>query len=1015
MSPILMKLKLLVFALVVLAVGNAYGQDKMVSGTVTAENGEELPGVTIIVKGTQTGTISDVNGKFTIETSPGNTLVFSYVGTQPVEMQVGNQTVIDVMMKDDVEQLTELVVVGYGAQKRDAVTGAISEVDADQITEVPVLTTDQALQGRAAGVTVLNNGSPGSDPVVRIRGLATTGSNSPLVVVDGVIVQGLGDVNPNDVASVSVLKDASTTAIFGALGSNGVIMITTKGGSNDKTKISVESYAGIQRATSRFDLMNREQYLQYAENWGAATGRIDDPQFAELINNDTDWQDEIFRDAGIQSHNVAISGGNENSDFRVSANYINQEGVLLNTGSERYTFRANSNFKLGRLKVGETFATSFFEQQPENLNGGRSAIEHAIKMAPYFDVRNPNNLGGYQGPDNNLDGQDAENPVRVLELPDRENKRTNVLGSLFAEYEIIDGLKLKGQAGLDYWTFNNNSFIPSYQDGVAHSKPFANIDLNSGTHTQTMLFAHLNYIKSFGNHNFDWMILSERIRSLDTRTNTASTNTITNDLPNLTNIDSKISSEEFEYIKYGYLARMNYDYDSRYFVALSLRRDASSRFGPDNRWANFYALAGGWTLSNEDFFPDNNILTNAKLRGSYGTVGNDQIGNYRFASSITSGFYNYIFDSESGLFLAPGSTAGNVAVPDLTWETTTMTNVGLDMAFLDDRLSLSVEYYKNSSEDLLINVLQTPSLGRHNDRAPRNVGAVDVDGFEINLGYNHSDGPFQWSANVNLSTTNNTVQSLGGETLFDGNFENGNILRSIAGESLYHFYGFRVLGIFQSQEEIDNAATQDDKTAPGDLQYADLSGPNGVPDGVINNFDRTIIGNPIPDVIYGISFNASYKNFDFSLLFNGVAGNEIYNTNIWDLEGVQRFFNASPRALDAWTPDNRDTDIPRLNSDAINLQVSDRFVESGDFFRLRNISIGYTLPQTMFDGLFTKFRVYLSGQNLLTFTNYSGLDPEVGTSVVVGNGNPGNSEQYGIDRGNYPLPKMVIGGVQLNF
>jgi len=991
---------------------NAQDVQKVITGTITdTETGDPLVGATVVIVGTNNGAITDPQGRFLLNVSGEDaSLIISYTGYERQEIPVGDQTEFAIALKLEDRVLKEVIIVGYGNQERAKVTGAISNVSSEEINELPVFTADQALQGRAEGVMVMNNGSPGADPVLRIRGLGTTGDNSPLIVVDGVIVQGLGDINPNDIESISVLKDASTTAIFGAQGSNGVVMITTKKGKKGQPTLTFNAYGGVQAVTNRFEVMNREQYLQHAENWGVAQGRIDDPQYADLINNDTDWQDEIFQNGIMQSYNLALAGGGEASTFRIGAGYINQEGVLLNTGSERYTFRANSDYTLGRLKIGQNLSTSIVNRQPENTAGGRSAIEHAIKMPPYLPVFNESNIGGYQGVDNSLDAQDAENPVRVLAHPQRNQNRINLLGNLYAELEIIEGLKFKTQLGLDYWQFKNDDFTPSFY-GEPTAVPFAVIGKGFGTHQQVTAFSQLNYVKTFNkDHNLDVLVLGERNSSVDSRAGASSTNEITDEISNLTNNDALIGSFEFSYLRIGYLGRLNYDYQGKYIFAGSYRRDASSRFGSNNRWAGFYSLAAGWVISSESFFPQDGPISFLKLRASQGTVGNDRIGDYRYSSSINTGSYNTSFvDALSGeTYLGPGTTAGNVASPDLRWETTTMTNVGFDMHFFNGALQVSGEYYRNLSDDLLVNVQLTPSLGGHNGFGPRNVGSVLVDGLEFNIGYNDAFGDFRWSTNLNLSTTQNTVVDLGGEVIQNGNFENVPLLRSTEQLPLNHFFGFVTDGIFQSTEEILTSPLQEN-AQPGDIKFRDISGPDGVPDGIIDDQDKTLIGNPIPDVTLGFSANAEYKNFDFSVLIIGMYGNEIYNTNIWDLEGGRRFFNAGPQALDAWTPTNRDTDIPRITTDPQNLQPSTRFIEDGSFTRLKNIILGYTIPDL--PGNLGKVRFYISGQNLYTLTNYSGLDPEVGSSALVGN----NSSQVGVDRGNYPLPKSFIGGIQLNF
>ncbi|MGL1888137.1 MAG: TonB-dependent receptor [Reichenbachiella sp.] len=991
--------------------------DVTVKGRVTdATDGSGIPGVNILVKGSTNGTVTDLEGNYTIVVDEAETLVFSYIGYLAQEAIISGRSTIDVGLELDIKALEEVVVVGYGTQERATVTGAIATVDAKAITEVPVFTADQALQGRAPGVMVMNTGSPGTDPVIRIRGLGTTGSNNPLIVVDGVIVSGMGDVNPNDIASMTVLKDASTTAIFGAKGSNGVVMIVTKNGTSGETKIQLDSYVGVQQVANTYDVMNKEQYLRHAkDNWGYDIPRITDPAYADLVDNDTNWQDQIFQEGIMQSHNLSVSGGGENSDFRIGAGYISQEGVVINTGVDRFTFRANSNFQLGKFKFGETLSTSLTEKLPESNGGGRTVLEHAIKMPPYFGVYNDENIGGYQGTNKALDIQDAENPVRILALPSNSENRINLLGNMYGELEIIDGLKIKGQVGLDYYNYDNSYFTPSFSgDPVAVNQ--AVIRKSFGTHLQTTTFGTINYAKSFGAHNIDVLLLAENVATQNENGGVTTTNAVTDELQNLTNSVTSSGSFTNEYSRKGYLARANYNYKQKYILAGSYRQDASTRFGSNNRWAPFYSVAAGWVVSEEDFFPSG-IITNLKLRGSHGTVGNDNIGDYLYSSSINSSSYISSFVRADGsVYDSQGATAGNVANPDLKWETTTMNNIGIDLGLLNDQITLSAEYYDNVSNDLLVYVELPSSLGGHNGFGARNVGSVQSNGFEFNLGFNDSEGDFQWSANFNLSTTTSLVQSLGGDNneLTGGSFENSNLLRTVEGESLNHFYGWVTDGIFQSEAQISTSADQSTlggATMPGDIKYKDISGPDGVPDGVVDLNDKVVIGNPIPDMTYGVSLNASYLGFDASLFITGMQGNEIYNTSIWDLEGAPRFFNASPRVLDAWTPENTATDIPRITGDAQNLVSSDRFVEDGSYMRLKNVTLGYSLPNNFMVAGLSKVRFYVSAQNLWTLTDYSGLDPEVGTASTSG----GGTNEVGIDRGNYPVAKSFIGGVQINF
>ncbi|PWJ41906.1 SusC/RagA family TonB-linked outer membrane protein [Sediminitomix flava] len=985
-------------------------QDRVIKGTITdGSDGTFLVGAYVLLKGTSTGTITDFDGEFSISVpQEGGVLVFSSVGYKSQEVEVLGQTEINVTLEVDVQQLEEIVVVGYGTQERAKVTGAVATVGSAEITSVPVYTADQALQGRAPGVMVSNNGSPGNDPIVQIRGVMGTSGNSPLIVVDGIIVQGLGDLNPSDIENMTVLKDAATTAIYGAQGANGVVLVTTKKGKTGEITIDVDGYTGVQSVNQRYNVMNRDEYIQYAGMWeNPASGRLDNPKFMDISKYDTNWQDEIFQTGKIENYNVGLSGGSENATYRISTNYMNQDGVLKNTGIERYMFRANSSYTKNKLNVNQTFSVSYTDKQPEQTSGGRSALEHAIKMPPYLTAYNASNLGGFQGTDVKLDGQDAENPLRVLEHTQISNRRVNMLGTLSAEYEILPGLTAKGQAGMDYFSYKNELFSAAYNDGSALSRDRALIERAYGEHSLLTLIGQMSYIKSFGKHNINAIAVAERIEKKSSNAGMSSFNEITNEIENITNVDLTGGSFETIYGKLGYLGRLNYDYDGRYLFAASYRYDASSRFGTNNRWAGFYSVSAGWNIADEAFFPETDAVSQLKLRGSYGSVGNDNIGDYRYSASIMTGNHNYIFQGNNGLYQTPGSTAGNLPNPNLKWETTFMTNIGIDLGLFEDRFTLSAEYYKNESNDLLINVSQVSSIGGVNSTQAKNAGGAQVSGVEVNLGVKNFDKAFKWSANLNLSTMNNKVNDLGGETLYEGYYENnGSILRSVEGEPLRHFYGYEVAGIFRSWEEIYTSAEQTNNTAPGDIKYRDQNN-----DGVIDENDRVVIGNPTPDLVFGFSLDFSYKNFDLNMFLNGTYGNEIYNTTLWYLEGGQRFFNAEPKMLNAWTPENPDSNVPRLNSSGDNLRTSDRFVEDGSYVRLKNITLGYTIPSQKISKYISRCRLYMSAQNLFTLTNYSGLDPEVGAAAASGN----NPAEMGIDRGNYPTPVTIIGGLQLNF
>ncbi|WP_417885748.1 SusC/RagA family TonB-linked outer membrane protein [Zunongwangia sp.] len=1008
MGKFLFKFNFLVLLLFSWGVCSAQQEEITVSGIVKDNTGP-LPGVNVIVKGTSIGVTTDFDGRYVLENVPSESiLVFSYLSFKTQEIALNSRTEINVTMEPDTQSLDDVIVVGYGTQSRSEVTGAISSIDSDEIASVPVATADQALQGRAPGVTVVNSGAPGNSPSILIRGLGTPNNNNPLYVIDGIISSGMGDLNPNDIENIQVLKDAATTAVYGSKGSNGVVLITTKKGKGtQKAKLSFDAYSGVNFVTSRYDVLNTQQYIQYLGEIGATPARVSDPQYADFINNDTDWQDEIFRAGLMQSYNLALSGGNENSNYRFSGGYLDQEGAIIETGYERFNFRANSNFTFGNLTIGETMGVSFDEQNPERDSGGRSIIEHAIKMAPYLSVYNPENVGGFQGPNSSLDGQDAENPVRVQTIGSVANRSVNIIGSLFAEYKFFDKITFKSQVGLDYSNFKNTSFIPSYSDddkNATNVSPYAQITKNTGIYQSLTYTNSLTYKDTFlENHNIEFLLLSEQQTIKNESINASSRNYISDNLDQLSTKEAGLGSSSSEYVRIGYLGRLNYNYDKKYLLAFSLRRDGSSRFGKNNRWGWFSSVSGGWNLGKESFM-EGSIFNNLKLRGSWGTTGNDNIGDYRYSSNLLVNFI-YPIGGEP----VQGTTSNGLGNADLKWEETEMRNIGLDVGINNNQFTLSLEYYNNKSDDLLIDRPLPYSLGYNDPVITDNIGSMKTHGVEANLGYSDYEGDFTWSANFNIGASKNEVISVGDSPIEKANVEGQNVSRISVGEPLFYFYGYKTNGIYQTQEEVDEVLTNPGDIQPGDIRYVDLN-----KDGQINQDDKMKIGNPYPDFTFGFNFSANYKNFDLNLFVNGSVGNDVYNTNIFDLEGMRRPFNAGTKVLNRWTGPGTSNSIPRALGANTNTSASDRYVEDGSYTRLRNLVIGYSFPSEFFNDTFSKFRVYLSGQNLLTLTDYSGLDPEIG-QISLNNGAARGNEEVGIDRGNYPQPKSVQIGLQVAF
>ncbi|UZR99939.1 SusC/RagA family TonB-linked outer membrane protein [Chondrinema litorale] len=1017
------------------AISMAIAQDKRITGKiVAASDGLGIPGASILVKGTTTGTSTDVNGNFDLILPPNaEMLVISYIGYVSKELSIGNQTNFDISLDEDVQQLEEVMVVGYGTQERAKVIGAISSVKSEEITSVPVISPDQALQGRAAGVTVVNNGAPGQGATVRIRGVGTPNDNSPLYVIDGMPSGDLNQINPNDIESMEVLKDASAAAIYGSRAANGVILITTKKGTRGKTRVSIDSYAGVQKVWKTLDLLNTEQYIDYASEIQTNAGlsvpsRFTDTQWSSLLNNNTDWQDQIFQTGVIQSYNANVSGGGENSMYNISGGYFDQEGTMLNTGFERYSIRANSEFNVGKkFKVGQTLSIAYSETQSEPYNGGRSQIEHTIKSAPYLPVYysdyvaitglEQSNLGGFKGPDQ-VDDNDAENPVSVAMLNDQHTDATKILGTVYGELEIIEGLKYKLLLGIDMTYADYYTFRPAYDNGDFHNVDFAAITQNRRNYISPLITNSLTYDRTFADkHNLNVLGVIEKQTSVSTNTNTSSQNSISNVIEQLTTEALSATSGRSEWALISYLGRVNYDYDGKYLLSASVRRDGSARFGPENKWGTFPSVSVGWRISQEPFLQSVDFITDLKLRGSWGQAGNQNIGNYGYQATINS---NYAYSFQDGV-LASASTVTELANPALKWETTEMLNIGLDMSVLDGKVSMALEYFDNETQDVLVQVPLAASLGLSGSPYV-NAGTVSNKGFEVTLGYRDAEGEFQWSVDANLSHVKNEVVSLGGGNPINSfNFEGDNITQTIEGQPIAYFFGWQTDGIFQSDDEVAAHATQDN-AAPGDIRFKDLAGApdeNGnltAPDGVIDANDKVNLGNPFPDFTYGLNATANYKGFDFTLFIQGVSGNDIYNTNIYDLEGMTRVFNAGTSVLNRWTGAGTSNTIPRgvTGDPNRNARASNRYVEDGSFLRMRNIALGYTLPSSLLEnigsGFISNVRVYVSSQNLFTITNYSGYDPEIG-----GFRGENTTLQLGVDRGNYPQPRTFLGGVQISF
>jgi TonB-dependent starch-binding outer membrane protein SusC len=993
--------------------------DRRISGrVVSSEDNQGLPAVNILLKGTTTGTVTDVDGRYTLTVPDnGGTLVFSYVGFVTQEVVVGTSNIINISLVPDTQTLEQVVVIGYGTQKREVVTGAITTVSAKEVAALPVPNLGAALQGRVAGVTVTNNGAPGEGPIVRIRGIGSISyASNPLYVVDGFPTGDLNSFDTRDIESVEVLRDASAASIYGSRASNGVIIVTTKKGKrNSKLSVNVDTYWGVQSAWRQLDLLDRDGYIRYATALLTNANNALPPRFANLnqpiyagasqtfAQTNTDWQDAMFRQASIRQHTINLSGGNDKSRFFASGGYFKQQGIMLGTGYERGNFRINSDHQISkRVTFGQNIAIAYDSRFQENNPGGRTQIQNMMRMTPYVPVEDPTKLGGYGGAEG-ADASDPQNPVRAA-VQDINNVQTfKFLGNAYVEVELAKFLRYRFTGGLDYVSARNYQFSPLYNEGFNVRNP-ATIADNRNLFFSPIFTNTLTFEKTFGKHNVNAVAVAERQESRSISLNTGgqfSANTI-REMTGTTNQTS--SGGRQENVLVSYLGRVNYDYAGKYLLSASIRYDGSSKFAPGNKWGSFPSFSVGWRVNQEEFMKDIPQISELKLRASYGTMGFNGIGNYDWQVAISPNAFPIIGGNPTlGAFF---DRLGN---RDLRWEKTAMTNIGIDLGLFENKITLAAEYYDRRTSDLILAQPIANSLGYANPPIV-NVGSMQNRGLEFVLGYNNKFGDLTFNASGNISFINNKVLSLANEgaSLFAGSnadFGGFDVTRTVAGEPIQHFFGWRTQGIFQTQDEI-NAAPRQANARPGDIRFADLNG-----DRVIDAADREILGNFLPNFTYGANFGLNYKGFDLTMFLQGVSGNQIYNGTKVIGQGMLRLFNAQTDVLNAWTPQNTNTDVPRaVNGDPNqNSRTSDRFLESGSYMRIKNFVVGYSLPSSLLDsfakGTFKTARIYFSAQNLLTITQYSGYDPEVGSRF-------NNNLTNGIDFGQFPQARTLMLGVQ---
>ena len=1030
--------KVLCFAFLLFISSSVLAQNRVTGKVINQADNQPIVGATVQEKGTTNATQTINDGTFAINV-PGNAiLVITVVGYSAQEVPVNGRTNISLSLQSASGALTEVVVIGYGTQTRKNITSAISSIDNKTLNEVPASNFAQALQGRMAGVSVVNNGTPGSQPIVRIRGISSiTFSSDPLYIVDGIPTGDISSFDMRDFESVDVLKDASASAIYGSRATNGVIVITTKKGKRDgKLHVGLNSYYGVQRVTERLDLLDREGFMKYAVAYrGSQVPRLLSPWVNTPIYNgttqtygqtNTNWQDEYFRDGPMTQTNIDLSGGNQVSRFSTSVGYTDQQGTAPGVAFRRYNFKLSSEHNISKVfTFGETvFASNSIQKGDANSGGTRSNLVNVIRMMPHMPVYDPTTNGGYRGVDATLDGGDPTNPIEDAELKNpTKNTTAKLLANAFLDINFTSWLKFKSSVGIDYANGLFYRFQPIFNDSGkinGSSATQATITNNRNLSTVLLFTQQATFDKRFDAHHVTATAVFETQQQKQ-KTENGRGNQPTNSLRVLNNaLNQSVSTTTGENFLVSLLGRVNYDYKGKYLVSGGIRRDGLSVWAPGKKWGNFPSASIGWKVDQEDFMKNQNLVSGLKLRAGWGITGINGVllGNTPWLVNVSANSSSYPYNNlnPGGL----GSSINKLGNKELEWETTEQYNVGLDLGLFENKLTLTADYFHRQTDNLILNVTTPPSFGYIDPTVIENVGSLENYGLEFVLGYNGQAGDFRWNASANASFIKNNVLKLaegipnieaGGDAADFGNY---NVTNTKPGEPIQYFYGFIVDGIFQTAAEVANSPKQVAATAPGDLKFRDISGPNGKPDGIIDDKDRTKLGSYLPKVSYGFNLSGDYKNFDLGMFFQGVQGNSIYNDTRVITEGMIRFFNAGTQVLNAWTPTNINTNIPRavLGDPNGNARTSTRFLENGSYLRLKNISLGYTIPSASLTswtkGTVSGFRVYVSGQNLLTFTDYSGYDPEVGNRT-------GSSLTNGIDWAIYPQPKAVQVGIQVNF
>jgi len=980
---------------------------------IEADTSYPIPGVNIIIKNTATGAVTDFDGNFSISDVPsGATLVFSYVGFITYEVVVNDQTPLNIILESDVAQLDEVVVIGYGTQKKKEVTGAVGIVSSETIEVLKPTRIEQALQGQVAGVQISSNsGSPGSGSTISIRGVSTNGDSRPLILVDGNVIEDLATINPNDIESVNVLKDA-TAGIYGVRAANGVILITTKSGRKDMPlTVEYNAYAGIQETTREIPALNATEYALLVNEAFAANG--EGLVFSDVSNlgQGTNWQDKVFETAPVFNHSITLKGGKEKSTYAFGQSFLTQDGIvglkksnftrLTKRGSYSLDFLENFKFNAGLIWTNTNRKTL-------SESGLGSVLFNALNMAPTFSVFQPN--GTYTIAEGL--GNEVINPIAQIRNTFNRTKVNKLSGNAGLSYNFLDYFTAQTNIQFNYAEVQSRVFNPIafYGSGKVFNRDRNEVVINNNYFRDYTFDAFLKYERVFNEvHDVKVLLGTSVFKTTGSFSGSVGFDIPGNSIENATleqasDVQNLFpnGNATFDSRLLSYFGRIQYNYDGKYLLSAVIRRDGSTKFGPENQFGYFPSASIGWVASDESFLEDSSIFDELKFRASYGVLGNDRIPDFRFVS-LLNGEGTYVIDDE----LVFGTAVGAVANPEIRWEKQKTFDVGVDARFLDRKLDLTVDYFKKRTEDLLVVPQVSGLLGASSPGSGPpviNAGIVENKGFEFALGYNNRvNDNFKFSIKYNVTFIDNEVISVSadGDFLSGGSFGVGQDppSRMEAGFPIGYFRGYKTDGIFQNQADVDGYPTINNSVQPGDLRFVDINN-----DGVIDDNDKTDLGNPLPEATMGLNITFDYKNFDFGAYAFASVGNEI----VRNYERNQPLTNRSIYYLDRWTGEGTSNSFPRVTSGAnSNSLFSDFFVEDGSFVRLQNVQLGYSFSDEALEKMgFDKLRIYVSGSNLFTLTEYQGYDPTTSTGQPIGGG---------IDYGFYPNPRTYLLGVNVKF